>query len=53
EFYAPECDAGIRWDDPEIGVDWGIKNPILSEKDSNAPFLSEIEDSLDFYVNKG
>lgn len=46
EFYSPECDGGIRFDDPEIGVDWGIKDPILSEKDKNAPFLKDIE--LDF-----
>ncbi|MEG0382864.1 MAG: dTDP-4-dehydrorhamnose 3,5-epimerase, partial [Christensenella sp.] len=30
--YAPQCDRSIRFDDPEIGVDWGIANPILSEK---------------------
>lgn len=46
EFYSPESDGGIRFDDPEIGVDWGIKDPILSEKDKNAPFLKDIE--LDF-----
>lgn len=40
-FYAPEADGGIRWNDPEIGVDWGISNPILSEKDSKAPLLKD------------
>ncbi len=45
-FYAPECDGGIRFDDPDIGVDWGITDPILSEKDQNAPFLKDI--TLDF-----
>lgn len=38
-YYAPEADGGIRWNDPEIGVDWGIENPILSQKDANAPLL--------------
>ena len=52
EFYAPECDAGIRWNDPDVGVDWGITNPILSEKDSKSPFLAEIEDDLDFCINE-
>ena len=52
EFYSPECDAGVRWNDPDIGVDWGITNPVLSEKDANAPFLSDIEDELDFYTNE-
>jgi dTDP-4-dehydrorhamnose 3,5-epimerase len=40
-FYAPESDRNIRWNDPEIGVDWGINNPTLSEKDQRAPLLSE------------
>ena len=41
EFYSPECDRSIRFDDPEIGVNWGIENPILSEKDLNAPLLRD------------
>lgn len=40
-FYAPEADGGIRWNDPELGVDWGITDPILSEKDSRSPFLKD------------
>lgn len=39
--YAPEADGGIRWNDPDIGVDWGITSPILSEKDKHNPFLNE------------
>ncbi len=38
-FYAPQQDRSIRFDDPAIGVDWGISDPILSEKDKNAPVL--------------
>ena len=45
-YYAPEADGGIRWNDPEINIDWGVKNPILSAKDANAPFLKDI--MLDF-----
>lgn len=41
-YYAPEADGGIRWNDPEIGVEWGIENPILSAKDEKNPFLSEV-----------
>ena len=41
-YYAPEADGGIRWNDPEIGVDWGIENPILSEKDKMNPFLMDV-----------
>lgn len=39
--YAPEADGGIRWNDPDIAVDWGIDTPILSEKDKNNPFLKD------------
>jgi dTDP-4-dehydrorhamnose 3,5-epimerase len=41
EFYAPECDRSIRFDDPEIGIDWEIKEPVLSKKDLDAPLLSD------------
>lgn len=40
-YYAPEADGGIRWNDPEIGVDWGVEYPILSQKDENAPLLKD------------
>lgn len=40
-LYSPECDRSIRFDDPAINVDWGISNPILSDKDSNALLLSD------------
>jgi len=42
--YCAEDDAGIRWDDPEIRIDWPVVAPILSEKDAQAPRLSEIGD---------
>ena len=42
--YAPASDRGIRWNDPEIGVDWGIDfEPLVSEKDSQQPFLKDID----------
>ena len=40
-YYAPECDGNIRWDDPDIGIEWPIKPVILSEKDESAPLLRE------------
>ena len=40
-YYAPEADGGIRWNDPEIGVEWGVEDPILSRKDENAPLLKD------------
>jgi len=39
DYYSPEHDGAIRWDDPSIGIDWGTKSPILSDKDRNAPWL--------------
>lgn len=41
-YYAPEADGGIRWNDPDIGVEWGIEKPILSAKDEKNPFLKEL-----------
>lgn len=38
-LYSKPCDRSIRYDDPDIGVDWGIEEPILSEKDLSAPYL--------------
>lgn len=40
--YAPDCDGGIRWDDPDIGIDWGLTGaPVLSAKDKVAPMLRD------------
>ena len=38
-LYSTACDRGIRFDDPYISINWGIENPILSEKDLAAPLL--------------
>lgn len=43
-YYDPEADAGIRWNDPDIGVEWGVEDPILSEKDKKNPFLKDCKD---------
>ena len=40
-LYSKECDRGIRFNDPAIGVEWDIDNPILSEKDKTSPYLNE------------
>jgi dTDP-4-dehydrorhamnose 3,5-epimerase len=45
-LYDPATEAGIAWDDPEVGVDWQVDEPLLSERDKTAPRLSEIADSL-------
>ena len=41
-LYKPEDDACIAWNDPDIGIEWPISDPLVSEKDAAAPRLSEI-----------
>ena len=41
EYYSKEHDGGIRFDDPELDIDWGVGNPILSEKDTKLPLLKD------------
>ena len=38
-LYSKENDRGIRYNDPSIGVDWGVVDPILSQKDTTTPLL--------------
>ena len=40
-LYSKECDRGIRFNDPSIGVDWGVTDPILSRKDTTSPMLDD------------
>jgi dTDP-4-dehydrorhamnose 3,5-epimerase len=44
--YDPATERGIAWDDPEVGVDWRVSEPLLSERDESAPRLAEIADEL-------
>ena len=46
DFYAPQFERSIRWDDPDIGIDWPLPagtKPVLSAKDAAAPLLNEAE----------
>lgn len=47
-YYDHESDRSIRYDDPEIGVDWGINDPLLSDKDKNAPLLKDSDCSFTY-----
>ena len=51
EYYHPEDEVGIRFDDPDLGIAWPIKTPSLSEKDANHAFLKDIpREKLPKYV---
>jgi dTDP-4-dehydrorhamnose 3,5-epimerase len=46
DYYAPECDGAVRYDDPDIGIDWGLPEgvtPLLSDKDAKALWLRDFE----------
>ena len=47
-YYDPATEAGIAWDDPEVGVEWPVDEPLLSERDKSAPKLAEVRDELPF-----
>lgn len=46
--YDPATESGIAWDDPDVGVEWPVDDPLLSERDKAAPHLDEVADSLPF-----
>ena len=51
DVYVKEADAGVRWNDGDIGVDWPVSDPLLSAKDEKAPFLADISgDRLPVYA---
>ncbi len=44
EEYDAALDGGIRWDDPDIGVAWPVRDPVVSDKDKVLPYLRELAD---------
>lgn len=40
--YNRESEAGVRWNDPELNINWRVENPIISEKDERLPVLAEL-----------
>jgi dTDP-4-dehydrorhamnose 3,5-epimerase len=45
DFYAPDCEITVRWDDPAIGIDWPVNAPVVSDKDRAGRTLAEIDES--------
>lgn len=41
-YYNKEAEGSIRWNDPELGIDWQILSPVVSDKDKNAPLFREL-----------
>jgi dTDP-4-dehydrorhamnose 3,5-epimerase len=46
--YAPECEAGIIWNDPALGIEWPVANPRLSERDRRWPPLWAADNNFDY-----
>ena len=41
--YNPQAESGIRYNDPDLGIDWQVENPTLSDKDLKLPFLKDLK----------
>lgn len=50
DYYVPQLDAGIRWDCPDIGIDWPLpaSGPVLSHKDTQLPYLCNFESPFEY-----
>jgi dTDP-4-dehydrorhamnose 3,5-epimerase len=54
QFYDPSLDVAIAWDDPDIAIPWPLPDPVLSERDRNAPTLAAMQDRLeDWFADLG
>jgi dTDP-4-dehydrorhamnose 3,5-epimerase len=42
DTYDREADAGVRWNDADLAIDWPVASPLLSDKDAKLPFLADI-----------
>jgi len=42
DFYAPECEGGVLWSDPDLGIKWPVKHPLVSDKDMGYLRLEDI-----------
>ncbi len=52
-YYSPATEGSVRWNDPEIGIDWPVDSPLLAAKDENASYLKDMpEGKLPVYREK-
>lgn len=52
EFYAPGDEVGVRWNDPDLAIDWPIREPLLSVKDRSLPSFKEAAQVFEVYRSK-
>ncbi len=43
DFYAPDCERSLHWNDPDLAIDWPVAAPVVSDKDEAAPTLAQID----------
>ncbi len=51
DYYSPKDERGILWNDPDLGIEWPVQNPILSEKDKKNSLFKEIKKEFIFSEN--
>lgn len=44
DYYNKELERGVRWNDPSLGINWNITDPVLSKKDQQLPFLKDVDE---------
>jgi dTDP-4-dehydrorhamnose 3,5-epimerase len=52
EEYAPDCEAGIIWNDPALAIEWPVQNPVLSPRDRAWPCLSAADNNFTYAASK-
>ena len=52
DFYQPDCEASLAWNDPAIGITWPVGEPLLSDKDRDAPIVTKVLGRLPRFETK-
>jgi|SRR5581483_2094685 len=52
DYYNPGDEIGVRWDDPELKIQWPLPKPLLSDKDSQLPFFRDLRAQFDHFRSK-